>query len=197
MNWIHCILTTRTQYLSALLIMSLGFTGCLSHLDPLMTVPQRAVTVKMDFLHRPLPEIPLPNDVATRYDSSSPTNRRINASMIAPTKLEREVRELIDELDGWGVNQPITIPFTGPIDPTSILAGHRDPLYEVENDVIFLINVTRGEHYGELMRLDLGEGNYPLLLEDLNAYGERDPRGWTNTIIFDEKKVQAFTLNQW
>ena len=92
---------------------------------------------------------------------------------------------LIDELDGWGVSQPITIPFTGPIDPKSILAGHRDPLYEVDNDVIFLINVTRGEHYGELVRLDLGEGNYPVILEDLDGYGEHDPRGWTNSIIFE------------
>ena len=70
---------------------------------------------QMDFYAKPLPEIPLPNDVATRYDSSSPTKRRINASMVAPTNFEATARELIDNIDGWGVGQPITIPFTGPI----------------------------------------------------------------------------------
>ena len=157
-------------------------TGCLSTLDPLSEVPSSGVTVKMDFLHRPLPEIPLPNDIATRYDPTSATGRRINASMIAPTKLEKQVRELIDELDGWGVNQPITIPFTGAIDPRSILEGHRDPLYDFENDVVFLIDLDRRE----LVHLDLGEGNYPVILEDLNGYGEHDPRGWSNSIIFEE-----------
>ena len=29
--------------------------------------------VLMDFYHRPLPEIPLPNDIATRYDAASAT----------------------------------------------------------------------------------------------------------------------------
>ncbi len=162
-------------------------SGCLSTLEPLSEVPQSQVTVKMDFLHRPLPEIPLPNDIATRYDPKSPTTRRLNASMIAPTQLESEVRALVDELDGWGVNQPITIPFTGEVDPLSILKGHRDPLYELDNDVIFLIDVTQGtDHYGEVMRLDLGEGNYPVVLEQIEGYWEHDPRGWTNSIIFEE-----------
>ena len=167
--------------------LSVIVSGCLSTLDPLSEVPQSLVSVKMDFLHRPLPEIPLPNDIATRYDPKSPTSRRLNASMIAPTKLESQVRALVDELDGWGVNQPITIPFTGPIDPRSILNGHRDPLYDLENDVVFLINVTQGgDHYGEVIRLDLGEGNYPVVLEQIEGYWELDPRGWTNSIIFEE-----------
>jgi len=55
--------------------------------------------VKLDFFHRPLPEIPLPIDLATRHDPSSPTGLRINASMLAPTQMERTVRRLIDTLD--------------------------------------------------------------------------------------------------
>lgn len=178
-----------------LIFFSIVLQGCLSTLEPLGEVPKSPVTVKMDFLHRPLPEIPLPNDIATRYDPSSPTGRRINASMIAPTQLESKVRELIDQLDGWGVNQPITIPFTGPIDPRSILAGHRDPLLDLDNDVIFLINVTRQkdpnnpnevDHYGEIIRLDVGAGNYPVILEQVDGYWEHDPRSWTNSIVFEE-----------
>jgi len=144
------------------------------------------VRVKMDFLHRPLPEIPLPNDLATRFDPSSPTQRRLNASMIAPTYLESRVRAKIDQLDGWGVNQPITIPFTGLIDVASLLAGHRDADYRVENDVVFLVNVTPGERHGQLERLDVGEGNYPVILEDTGGYWEHDPRGWTLSLNFDE-----------
>ena len=176
-----------STWCSYTMLASLFLSGCLSTLEPLSEVPPSEVTVKMDFLHRPLPEIPLPNDIATRYDPNSPTGRRLNASMIAPTNLEARVRELVDELDGWGVNQPITIPFTGELDPQSILAGHRDPLYDLDNDVIFLIDVTKNSiHYGELIRLDVGEGNYPVVLEQIDGYWEHDPRGWTNSIIFEE-----------
>ena len=162
-------------------------TGCLSTLDPLSVSDRSEVTVKVDFLHRPLPEIPLPNDLATRYDPQSPTKRRINASMIATTYAESRVRTLIDQLDGWGVNQPITIPFTGPIDPLSILAGHRDIDYQTENDVVFLIDVTpTSPDYGQIIHLDVGEGNYPLTLEDLNGYWEHDPRGSTLSLTLDE-----------
>src|SRR5262245_21212522 len=59
-----------------------------------------ATTVKLDFFHKPLPDIPLPNDIATIVDSTSATGRRINASMIAPTGFERRVRDLADHLDG-------------------------------------------------------------------------------------------------
>ena len=44
----------------------------------------------MDFYKRPLPEIPLPNNIATRFDAESPTLRRINASMVAPTAMEEQ-----------------------------------------------------------------------------------------------------------
>ena len=65
------------------------------------------VTVKFDFDARPLPEIPLPNDIATRPDDHARTGRRLNASMIAPTNMEQRTRRLIDGLDGWGLYQPI------------------------------------------------------------------------------------------
>ena len=100
-------------------------------------------TVKLDFRARTLPEIPLPNDIATRYDPTSPTGRRVNASLIAPTTFEARVRKLVDELDGWGVGQPITIPFTGPLDVGSIVDGHRDVDYD-PNDVVYVIDITPG-----------------------------------------------------
>lgn len=144
-------------------------------------------TVKMDFFHKPLPEIPLPNDVATIVDPSSPTGRRINASMVAPTEFERLTRRKIDELDGWGVFQPITIPFTGPLDIDSIIAGHRDPLYETENDVVYLIDIDPASpEFGKLHYLDVGNGNYPVVLEKRDNYWANDPRASTISILFEE-----------
>ena len=163
-------------------------TACLSDApDGIAKARPAATTVKLDFFHRPLPEIPLPNDIATRYDESSATGRRINASMIAPTGFEQRVRRKIDELDGWGVFQPITIPFTGPLDVESILEGHRDVDYDTANDVIYLIDVDRDSpDFGRVHPLDVGNGNFPVVLEDIDGYWDNDPRGWTISILFDE-----------
>ena len=164
---------------SAFCLSLLLFCGCMSQ-EPEGIAPSQPadVTVKMDFFHRPLPEIPLPNDVATRFDANSATQLRLNASMLAPTDLERRVRTLIDELDGWGVFQPISIPFTGALDPQSVIDAHRDADYDLSDDVVYLINVDRdSEDFGELMHLDLGNGNYPVVLEKMDKYWENDPRG--------------------
>lgn len=149
--------------------------------------PPTATTVKLDFFHKPLPEIPLPNDIATVYDAKAATLRRVNASMVAPTAFERLTRERLDELDGWGLLQPITIPFSGPIDPLSVLAGHRDPDYATANDVIYLINVDRkSPEFGRLHHLDVGNGNYPFTVEERARYWENDVRAGLMTLVFDE-----------
>ena len=162
--------------------------GCLSEAPEGIAPSQPAdTTVKLDFEHRPLPELPLPIDLATRHDETSPTGRRINASMIAPTRMEARVRELLDRLDGWGVMQPIAIPFTGPLDPASILAGHRDPTFDFADDVVYLVNVDRDSpSFGALTALDVGNGAYPLVLEDRAGYWANDPRGDTSTLYFEE-----------
>jgi hypothetical protein len=169
--------------LAALLV-----AGCLSE-EPegLYPSPPARTTVKYDFFHLPLPEIPLPNDIATRVDRNAATGVRINASMVAPTQFERRTRELVDELDGWGTMQPIAIPFTGALDINSILAGHRDADYNTANDVLYLVNVDRGSpEFGKIHHLDLGEGNYPTTLEQRNAYGPNDPRGDGLSLLYEE-----------
>lgn len=161
-------------------------TGC-SEADGLMRAQPADVTVKFDFDHRPLPEIPLPNDIATRHDPTSKTGKRINASMIAPTAYERRTRTLIDQLDGWGLYQPITIPFTGEIDVNSVIGRHDEVDYDTDNDAIYLINIDRdSDQFGELVHLDVGNGNYPIILEAGDKYGDNDPRGWSLSLIYDE-----------
>ncbi len=176
------ILRTTT----ALLALSLS-AGCLPA-EPLglADAPPAKTTVAFDWYHRPLPNIPLPNDLATRYDATSATGLRINASQLAPTHLERHLRHLVDQLDGWGVMQPITIPFTGPLDIQSIVDGHRDADYDLSNDVVYLINVDRDSpELGRVHHLDVGNGNYPVVLEKLD-YWHNDPRDWTLSLMFEE-----------
>jgi hypothetical protein len=162
--------------------------GCMSP-EPGGLLPSQPAdtTVLVDLFARPLPELPLPNDLATRGDISSATGRRVNASMVAPTHFESRTRQLLDTLDGWGIFQPITIPFTGPIDVDSILAGHRDPDYDPRNDVIYLINVDRDSpHFGRIEHLDLGNGNYPVVIEKRDNYWKNDVRVDTMSLFFEE-----------
>ncbi len=177
-------------HLSRMLLTSfaLAAMGCFSPEPEGIGTPSTApTTVKMDFYHRPLPEIPLPNDVATRYDATSATGRRINASLIAPTYFEQRARARIDMLDGWGVFMPISIPFTGPLDVQSIIDGHRDENYDLENDVVYLVNVDPDSpDFGEFMHLDIGNGNYPHVLEKRDLYWPNDPRGDSISLFFEE-----------
>ena len=155
--------------------------------EGLMAAEPADVTVKFDFDHRPLPDIPLPNDIATRHDPTSPTGLRINASLVASTSYERRTRGLIDGLDGWGVYQPITIPFTGPIDVEDLRSRHSEADYATENDAIYLIDVDPDSpEQGRLFHLDVGNGNYPIVLERPDRYGDNHPRGWSINLVYDE-----------
>src|SRR5687768_10469279 len=117
-----------------LLLALMGVASACAEPDGLMRAEPAEVTVKFDFDHRPLPDIPLPNDIATRHDPSSPTGLRINASLIASTSYEHRTRAKIDGLDGWGVYQPITIPFTAPIDVVDLRSRHDDVDYDLRDD---------------------------------------------------------------
>ena len=180
-------MNTNIRFGLALLLVTI----CLACLSPtpegLHPIAPADVTVKMDFEHRPLPDIPLPNDIATRFDETSPTKRRLNVSMMAPTYMEQEVRTLLDTMDGWGVFQPIVIPFTGPLDIQSILDAHRDPNYGLDDDVLYLINIDENSNeYGRVHHLNVGNGNYPVVLERKDKYWGGDPRKDSTSLIFDD-----------
>lgn len=178
-------LGTRLGSLLALAL-PIAATACAAP-EGLMPSQPAQVTVKFDFDHRPLPDIPLPNDIATRPDPDSPTGLRINASTLAPTGYERRTRTLLDGLDGWGVYQPITIPFTGPIDVEAVRAMHDEPDYDTSNDAVYLINIDPdSSEIGRIHHLDVGNGNYPIVLERLDNYGDNDPRAWAINLVFEE-----------
>ncbi len=174
--------------LIGLITVSLLLPACMTDKPEALAPAQpAATTVAFDFFKQPLPEIPLPNDIATRFDPLSATGRRINASMVAPTGYERHLRQLIDDVDGWGVLQPVSIPFTGPLDIQSILDAHRDPHYDFADDVVYLINIDpNSEEYGRIHHLDVGNGNFPVVVEETDGYWPNDSRGWTLSLLFEE-----------
>ena len=64
----------------------------------------------------------------------------------------------------------------------SILDHHRDPLYDTSDDCILVVNVERkSKRFGAVYPLDLGNGNYPLVLEKRD-YWKNDPRAHTLTL---------------
>ena len=65
----------HTLYLLTLL----GLIGCAEGLEGLRATPEgEGPIVIIDWDAKPLPELPFPNDLATRADPSSPTGLRVN-----------------------------------------------------------------------------------------------------------------------
>ncbi len=149
--------------------------------------PGTGPTVKFDVFHTPLPEVPLPNDFASRFDAASPTKKRLNASIeIAPTEWEKATRAGLDALSGWGTLAPISVSFTAPLDLKNIIARHHKDNLNFDNDAVLVLDVTASSN--ELCKavpLDLGQGNYPTTLPNLDVYSS-DPRHALVNLAFEE-----------
>jgi len=103
--------------------------------------------VQFDPLAHPNPEVPLPNDISTVLDVTSPTGRQLNIRHTAATHFERGIRSEINRLDGFGTFAPIIIPFEGPLD-----------LDTLGPDTVKVINVDpSSSRYGQEIPLDLPE----------------------------------------
>jgi hypothetical protein len=62
------------------------------------TPPGAGPAIVFDLLHRPLPDIPQPNDIATFADPTSRTGRRIDASVVGSTSMDEVARTQFDEM---------------------------------------------------------------------------------------------------
>ena len=153
-------------------------------------------TIIFDLDARPLPEIPFPNDLATRLDPSSPTGRFLNVSEKASTRMEFELRSRANTLDGFGTYSPINVRFDQPLDLCSIAnAHHADD--DFTNDAIYVVDVETGEP----VRLDLNRGFFPYLLPGNGnsdspqrirpRYYANDARAGSSTLIFDDHPEDA------
>jgi hypothetical protein len=172
----------------SLALVSLFLAGCLAPAPEGLAFAEAGPgpKVKFDIFHTPLPEVPLPNDFATRYDGASPTRRRINASIdVAPTKWERATRAGLDGISGWGTLAPISVSFTAPLDVRDIVRRHRAAV-ETADDAMYVIDVT--EESPDLCQpqlLDLGQGHFPAVL-DRREYYPDEPHANDETLLFEQ-----------
>lgn len=146
--------------------------------------------VKFDLAHRPLPEIPFPNDVATFADPTSRTGLRINASLVAPTPIERAARERFSELEGFGIYAPITVAFDretatddAALDLAAVRARHVGDDYDFADDAVYLVDLETGVPWP----VDLGEGSFQYVQRDTSAYFRADPHAGQPSLLFDTR----------
>ena len=169
---------------------TVAITGCVEENGtPQGLHPTRAMggaKVVFDLDARPLPEIPFPNDVATRVDPTSPTGIRVNVSEMAATRLERGVRRQANELDGFSTYGSLWVSFTEPLDVDNIIDRHTEPVPNYEDDAVFLVNVDRDSaEYGKFELVDLGRGNFPVTMKKPNNYFDFDPRANGSNLMFE------------
>jgi hypothetical protein len=134
--------------------------------------------VVFDLFRKPLPEIPFPNDIATRPDPSSRTGLRINASLIAPTQLERNVRGLLDTLDGFGTFAPMTVAFDADLDILDLYNRQNDA--DPADDGVYLVDIDDGT----TTQLDFNGGHFPYTLNDPGKYFVNDPNTGVYNLLF-------------
>ena len=146
--------------------------------------------VVFDLLAQPLPDIPTPNDIATFPDPTSRTGRRLNASLVAPTRIEKAARAQFDEMEGWGTYAPITVRFDrgrnvaapdAAIDLNELRLRMQADGWDPSNDSVYLVNLTTGIP----VLLDVGSGNYPLTVIDNTQYYPNDPRLQSQNLVFE------------
>ncbi len=141
--------------------------------------------VVFDLEVKPLPQIPFPNDLATRLSSTSPTGKLLNLSLNAPTQLEEEFRERADQLDGFGTYAPISVSFDAPLYLPDLHHRHRDNR-DFSDDAVLVIDVTKGSPtYGQPAFLDMGRGFFPANLKITDAYFANDPRSLGTNLLYE------------
>jgi hypothetical protein len=154
------------------------------------TPPGSGPVVVFDMLAKPLPDIPTPNDIATFPDPTSRTGRRLNASLIAPTRLEQAAREQFDEMEGWGTFAPITVRFTpepgtpsgqAALDLSDVRTRMVGDGWDPQNDPVYLVNLTTGVP----VLLDAGSGEFPVTVLDPTLYFPNDPRLTAQNVLYE------------
>ena len=165
--------------------------GCQTAPEGLRTTPQgTGPTIVVDWDADPLPELPFPNNLATRPDATSITGRRLNISTEAVTEYESEIRTKLNQLTGFGIFSPISVSFTTPLDLDNIAARHRDDPNlddaQFQDDAFFLINVDPDSpQYLKAVPLEVGQGRYPMDVPNSARFFPNDSRDQSPTVIFD------------
>ncbi len=152
--------------------------------------------VVFDTARRPLPEVPLPNDIATFPDPTSRTGLRVNVSLVAPTAMERIARDGLNDLEGWGTYAPIWASFdkspdADPREPALDLAALRTRMprgdFDFADDPVYLVNLTTGVP----VVLDMGSGSLQTVLREPGLYWPNDPHAEDSTLLFETREEGA------
>lgn len=160
-------------------------TGCSVPAGLRITPPGEGPLVVVDWDAEPLPEIPFPNDLATRVDPTSPTGLRLNFSEESSTEAETRARKLVNRMTGFGIYAPISVRFDKRLDLADILARHPDD-YDTSDDAIYVVNVDPDSpEFGEAVELDIGHGRFPGDLFNASAYFANDPREGIPSLLFE------------
>ena len=176
----------RTLILASLLLAACG--GSPEGLRATPDGPGPVVTVDWDA--EPLPELPFPNDLATRNDPTSPTGLRLNISEIADTHEQSETRAKLNELSGWGIYGSITVGFDAPLDLDNLWARHGGDRRLGDaariDDAVYVVDVTPGSPtFGQPVNLDVGHGRFPMDVWGPHRYMANDTRNGEPSITFD------------
>lgn len=136
---------------------------------------------------KPVPIVPFPNDLMTRYDETSPTKLRLNLPLNAVTQLENEVRKKMNTMDGFGVMSPITVSFDKPLNPETI-----------NKNTVFVVNLNENSpNFGKPVQLSFGSGLFPQKIRPFSMF-ENDPLMNFDNILFpfnvSENKYSKKTL---
>ncbi len=116
--------------------------------------------VVYDPTRQPEPEVPFPNDLATRFDPTSRTGRRLNLAEHSPLESEAKLRRQLNRLDGFSVVGAITVPFDAPLDLSSVTA-----------DSIKVYDVTPlSDEFGREVPLDLYAEAFPPYFEPRRVF---------------------------
>ena len=141
--------------------------------------------VVVDYDAEPLPQLPFPNDLATRTDPSSATGLRLNIATDARTHAETEARQKANTMTGFGVYAPITVSFTERLDLDLIQDVHRDD-DNFYDDAFYVVNVDpESPGYLELVKLDVGHGRFPVDVPQTDRYFPNDPRSESPSLLFE------------
>ena len=156
--------------LASAVVFVLLFTACGSSSDsdePASfgeTVRADGPVVRWDIAAKPLPDIPLPNDEATRSDSRTATGRRLSVLLDTTTGYERRIRVAFNRLDGFGAYAPITVAFDAPLDLENLVTRHQAN-DDFRDDAVLLLNVDPScQRFGEEVAIDFGSGRFPITL---------------------------------
>lgn len=164
--------------------------GCANGPDGLRLTPDgTGPLIVVDWDAEPLPELPFPNDLATRVDPTSVTGLRVNISEEAATEREREARHKVNETVGFGIYSPITVAFDQLLDLDDIVARHPNDLHlpwSFDDDAFLVINVDRDSpDYLQPVALDVGHGRFPMDVPVTDRYFPNDPRSESPSLMFE------------